>query len=109
MEKYIEWLKSIGLQEYQAKAYVALLSRADATANEIAETAKIPATKVYTVLLSLENMGFIKSTLSRPKRYRPIDINSSVESLIQRRKSKIIDLEEQMGTMLDETPFFAMI
>lgn len=102
MEKYIEWFKNLGLQEYQAKAFVALLSRSDATAKEIADISKVPPTKVYNTLLSLENMGFVKSTLSRPKRYRPIDISGSVESLIERRKRKIIDLENQKEPILEE-------
>lgn len=101
MEDYVSWLKKIGMQEYQAKAFVALLSRSEASAQEISELSGIPITKIYAVLQSLENIGFLKSTLERPKRYRPIDIRSAINLVLQKKKDRIEELEREKANMIN--------
>ncbi len=102
MEDYVSWLKKIGMQEYQAKAFVALLSRSEASAQEISELSGIPITKIYAVLQSLENIGFLKSTLERPKRYRPIDIRSAINLVLQKKKDRIEELEREKANMIND-------
>ncbi len=47
-------LEEFGLSKYDACAYVALISKGNISASELAYYADIPRTKVYPILLKLE-------------------------------------------------------
>ena len=51
-------LGNLGLSNYEARAYVALILRTHATAEDIAELAVIPRTSAYKSLQSLVTKGF---------------------------------------------------
>lgn len=57
MAGVVEKLKRVGLTEYEAKAYLALLNAHLSTATQISEKSGVPRTKIYAVLESLENKG----------------------------------------------------
>ena len=58
-EKLIEGLTRIGLQRYQAQVYIASVVIGEATAYLIAKESGVPRAKVYSVLDSLVEQGFI--------------------------------------------------
>ncbi|MEM3798771.1 MAG: helix-turn-helix domain-containing protein, partial [Thermoprotei archaeon] len=59
-QDYLELLKKFfGLNQYEARAYVALLKK-PMSAGEISVGAKIPKPRVYDVVRSLEAKGFVK-------------------------------------------------
>jgi sugar-specific transcriptional regulator TrmB len=68
MESVVEKLQRVGLTEYEAKAYLALLGMHLSTATKIAEKASVPRTKIYSVLESLERKSWIRiySGLANP-------------------------------------------
>jgi sugar-specific transcriptional regulator TrmB len=55
----VESLKTLGLSEYQAKVYVALVGYGTASASEISTASKVPQNKVYSVLKELEEDGLV--------------------------------------------------
>jgi sugar-specific transcriptional regulator TrmB len=65
-------LREIGLSAYEIDAYVALLKSGQMTAMEISRKTKVPYSKIYEVLNSLEDKGWIKSIEARPTQYYPI-------------------------------------
>ncbi|MFW9924453.1 MAG: TrmB family transcriptional regulator [Candidatus Thorarchaeota archaeon] len=58
-EKLIDGLTKIGLQRYQAQVYIASIALGEATAYLIAKESGVPRAKVYSVLDSLVELGFI--------------------------------------------------
>lgn len=70
--RILDTLRQLGLTEYGAKCYVALLSLKDAEASAIAEAAEVPRTKVYATLKDLADAGWILALGGRPVRYRPL-------------------------------------
>lgn len=64
-------LHSFGLTDYEMRVYLALLERGSMTANQISEAADVPYSKIYEVLESLENKGWIGSEGGRPARFYP--------------------------------------
>ncbi len=73
-----EELREIGLSAYEIEAYMILLERGQITAMEISKGASVPYSKIYDVLNSLKEKGWIKSSESRPFKYYPV---SPVEAL----------------------------
>jgi sugar-specific transcriptional regulator TrmB len=65
-------LHEMGLNAYEIDAYIVLLEIGQMTAMEISQEAKVPYSKMYEVLNSLKEKGWIKSSESRPFKYYPV-------------------------------------
>src|SRR3989337_3908562 len=65
-------LREMGLNAYEIDAYIALLEGGQMTAMEISREASVPYSKMYEVLNSLKEKGWIKSSESRPFKYYPV-------------------------------------
>jgi len=64
-------LEMLGLTQYEARAYMALIAHGYGDAETIAQTARIPRTSGYKVLQALEEKGFAVSAYGRPKIFKP--------------------------------------
>lgn len=69
MDDLAMYLHEMGLSEYEAAAYLALLSKGTATAKEVASSGEIPQSRVYDVLEKLETKGFVVIQPGRPKKF----------------------------------------
>ncbi len=65
-------LREVGLGTYEIDAYIALLEGGQMTAIEISKKAFVPYSKIYEVLKSLKEKGWIKSVESRPSKHYPV-------------------------------------
>ncbi|MCL2287850.1 MAG: hypothetical protein FWC33_01525 [Candidatus Bathyarchaeota archaeon] len=65
-------LHEMGLNAYEIDTYTALLKGGKMTAMEISENAKVPYSKIYEVLNSLKEKGWIKHGDRRPTKYFPV-------------------------------------
>lgn len=71
-------LREMGLNAYEIDAYVVLLEGGQMTAMEISREASVPYSKIYEVLNSLKQKGWVKSFESRPFKYHPVPPNEAV-------------------------------
>src|SRR3972149_1567903 len=67
-----EVLRDMGLNAYENDAYIALLEGGEMTAMEISRETHVPYSKIYEVLNSLKEKGWVKSSESRPFKYYPV-------------------------------------
>jgi sugar-specific transcriptional regulator TrmB len=65
-------LREMGLNTYEIDSYLVLLDGGEMTAMEISRQANVPYSKMYEVLNSLKEKGWIKSGESRPFKYFPM-------------------------------------
>lgn len=77
-------LSELGLNEYETKAYLAILESGVVVAREISDRSRIPYAKVYQVLDSLINKNLIEGDEGRPKKFYA---NKPSEALIDRLES----------------------
>lgn len=63
-------LRSLGLTDYGARAYAALVALGPSTAPQVATAAPLPRTKAYSVLSELARREWIDAERGRPKLYR---------------------------------------
>ena len=82
-EEQVLRLKKIGLNEYEARAFLALVGLHEATAREILEAGGIPQGRVYDVLKNLANKGYIEIQSGTPTYYRAVDPADIVQNLGQ--------------------------
>lgn len=96
--KVMDALKGIGLNLYERKLWIALLSRGVSTAGELADIAKVPRSRTYDVLQSLADKGFIVIQPSKPFKYLALD----PEEAIERVKQKVLEETNQLIEKLNE-------
>jgi sugar-specific transcriptional regulator TrmB len=72
MESVVEKLRRVGLTEYEAKAYVALLNTHLCTATQVSEKSGVPRTKIYSVLESLKQKGWVRIYSGVPLLFKSI-------------------------------------
>ena len=80
-KEFLGKLKDFGLNSYEVKLWVALLSRGVSTAGELSDIANVPRSRTYDVLESLEKKGFIILKIGKPIKYMAIEPQRVVEVL----------------------------
>lgn len=73
MESVAEKLRKVGLTEYEARAYLGLLSDHLNTATKLSEKSGVPRTKIYSVLESLAHKGWIRIYSGIPLLFKAVD------------------------------------
>jgi len=81
----------MGLNQYQAQAYIALVARGRMTAGQLSEEGAIPRPRTYDVLDSLQQMGFVAVKNGRPVMYAPLPIGEAVKTLKKQRQASLAD------------------
>ena len=92
-------MQQIGLTKEEACITTVLLSTSEATANELFETTRIPKSRIYYVLESLERLGVIFAELGSPKIYRllnPVDAFDNLRTLLTAKYEKKILLIDKL-------------
>lgn len=72
-------LRRIGLTDYEASAYLALMIKTRMTAKAVSRKAKVPITRLYGSLDSLSEKGFIKAYPGRPRFYEAIPPDKAIQ------------------------------
>jgi len=94
-------LKSFGLTEYEARAYLNLLKLGTSTAEQLSEVGNIPLPRVYDTITELQKKGFVLVNKSRPKKFRAISPDKSLSNFIEfRKKSYEEELREFKGKVI---------
>lgn len=78
-QNVLDALKQIGLNLYERKLWVALLSRGTATAGELSELARVPRSRSYDVLESLAEKGFVIVQTAKPLKYVAVQPAEALE------------------------------
>ncbi|MBU0456847.1 MAG: helix-turn-helix domain-containing protein [Nanoarchaeota archaeon] len=95
---FLNKLKDFGLNSYERKLWIALLSRGVSTAGELSDISDVPRSRAYDVLESLEKKGFIIVKIGKPIKYLAVHPREVVE----RVKKKIVEEAEQKNKSLSE-------
>lgn len=92
-----ERLVPLGLTQYQARAYCALVSCGRSTAADVAVASGIPQARVYAVLKELSEKGLVAVDLGPPAHYAPVPIDGYLQSLADsfRERAKAIELDAE--------------
>jgi sugar-specific transcriptional regulator TrmB len=95
-------LRKIGLTEYEARVYVALLELGKGTSGEILQKANLNTGKIYEILNSLKNKGFISELIeSGVKKFFPAD-PKRIYSYLDEKKNEIKEQEDSLKDILPE-------
>ena len=77
-------LKSLGITQYEALVYIALLRVSSATASEIHESSGVPRASVYPVIDQLLEKDLVSVSQSSPKRFAAVPPTEAIDRLTAR-------------------------
>jgi len=95
---FLNRLKDFGLNSYESKLWVALLSRGVSTAGELSDISNVPRSRAYDVLESLEKKGFVIVKVGKPIKYLAVPPGEVVD----RVKKHVLEDAEQRNKILSQ-------
>lgn len=106
MESVVEKLQRVGLTQYEAKAYLALLNTHLSTATKVAEKSGVPRTKIYSVLEALKHKGWVRVYSGVPLLFKAVeplkvfdkvkgDLETFLQSVQTTLKEEVNDMKEK--------------
>ncbi|MBU0469937.1 MAG: hypothetical protein KKA62_05110 [Nanoarchaeota archaeon] len=97
-KEFLDKLTDFGLNSYERKLWIALLSRGVSTAGELSDISNVPRSRAYDVLESLEKKGFIVVKVGKPIKYLAV----SPSEVVERVKKKVVEEADQKNKVLTE-------
>ena len=79
-------LQHIGLNAYESRAYLVLIGHTNFKALEVAGRARIPRQKIYEVLDSLVEKGFVQVVQGKAKQFSAVEPQMALQSYLLRKK-----------------------
>ena len=93
-------LENIGLTSYEIRSYATLLKEGEINASEISEKSGVPYSKIYEVLGTLEEKGWIGSDDSRPTKYFAKSPTTALETTKQNAENEFLKNQSVILTEL---------
>jgi len=98
-DEAVEALRELGLSEYEARAYAALLAMGELTPQEVSRASNVPYTKVYEVLKRLEAKGWVVAVSRSPLLYAPRRPEEVLAQERRRAEEKLRRAEERLKAL----------
>ncbi|MBU5575243.1 MAG: helix-turn-helix domain-containing protein [Candidatus Aenigmatarchaeota archaeon] len=76
-------LQTLGLSEYETKAYKSLLKYGALNAGRLAKIAEIPLPRIYDVAMNLQRKGLIMISKSRPRIFKIIPVKTALNNFMK--------------------------
>src|SRR5574338_677692 len=97
-------LEKIGLTSYEIKTYSALLKTGQINASDLSQKSGVPYSKIYEVLGTLEEKGWIGSDESRPTQYFAKPPSTAI---VNTRQAQEVEFKNNESAILKElTPLY---
>ena len=77
-------MEKVGLTNYEIKSFVSLLKSGELTASDLSQKCGVPYSKIYEILGSLEEKGWIGSNDARPTKYFAKSPNTALQTTKQK-------------------------
>lgn len=97
-ETSVASLMKLGLTEYEARIYLALVKMGSKIASEISFLSKVPRTKTYGAVKSLKEKGLLRILPGKPERY----LASSPGEVLQPLADKLNRDAQSCGKLVDD-------
>ncbi len=83
-------LLSLGLTEYESKAYLAMLRKQSSSASELSKLSGVPRTRIYDILDRLARSGLCVELLGREKKYQAVAPEIAMQRLLEHQKAEFV-------------------
>jgi len=90
--------ETLDLREYESTALTQLLTLGRTTAPNLAEATGIPRARIYDVLETLSNEGYVKEIPGRPKEYEPKHPETILDRAVENRRQSFESAREEIDS-----------
>jgi len=97
-----DMLERLGLTEYEQMALAELLTLGRTTAPNLAEATGIPKARVYGVLDSLADRGYVEVIPGRPKEYQPKSPETVLDRAVENRRQTFERYRQDLDSMREQ-------
>lgn len=105
LELHTRRLRDIGLNAYESRAYLVLIGHSHFKALEVAGRARIPRQKIYEVLDSLVEKGFVRVVQGKTKQFSAVEPRLAMGAYLQRGRERFereIKERQRLADMLGD-------
>jgi len=92
-------LDKIGLTSYEIRTFTSLLKGGELTASDLSQKSGVPYSKIYEVLGTLEEKGWVSSDDSRPTKYFAKSPSTALETTKQKQE---LEFKNNQNIILNE-------
>jgi HTH-type transcriptional regulator, sugar sensing transcriptional regulator len=100
--KLLSSLQSLGLTEYESKAYLALLSLGICDARQLCIQSGVPSSKIYTIMEKFELLGLVEVQQSKPAKFNVLEPSLGVERLVKNKERQILSIKDTLPLLESE-------
>jgi sugar-specific transcriptional regulator TrmB len=97
-------MEDLGMTGYEIRVYTSLLETGAMTAADISKKSGVPYSKIYEVLNSLEDKGWLESDSSRPQKFFPKSPSTALEAMRMRSENNF--RESQTAIVSELMPMY---
>jgi sugar-specific transcriptional regulator TrmB len=94
-----ELLEQLGLSQYEAASYVALLRLGTGTAREVSNTVDVPRTRIYDAVERLQQRGLVDIQHASPKEFKPVSRETALYQFRCDYDETFTQLSEHLATL----------
>ena len=95
-------LTRLGLTTYEARAYVALVTRDSFTAAQVARQANLPRQRIYDVLSTLVEKGLASARPGTVVKYAAVAPDAAIERLVEGHRREMTEIERSAAEMVSQ-------
>lgn len=105
MKNLVQQIQSLGLNQYEAKAYVALVKLGPSNAYQVSKASGVPRARIYEILIGLEQQGFVmKEEINDAIEYSPLPVEVFLESIHDKWKETYNFVEQELKLIENKDP-----
>jgi sugar-specific transcriptional regulator TrmB len=98
-EKEVAALRRLGLTEYEARIYLAIIKMGPKKASEISFFGQVPRTKTYGSIRELERKGLLRIIPGKPELYAPTAPSETLLPLVSKLNREVKDSEDTVQSL----------
>ena len=95
-------LQSLGLTEYESRAYIGLLSLGATDARALCSSSGVPSSKIYSIMEKFELLGLLEIQQSKPARFKAIEPSIGIDRLVKAREREILSMKDALPLLHSE-------
>ena len=103
-KEMVTTLSGLGLNMYEAKVYLTLVTEGVSTAKNLSDITSVPYGKVYEIINSLASKGFLMILPSKPMKYKAISPREAILNVKKKQQEKLERFEKSI--LRDLEPMF---
>ncbi|EMA6343173.1 TrmB family transcriptional regulator [Bacillus cytotoxicus] len=105
MEDLLQKIQTLGLNQYETKAYVSLVKHGTSSAYQVSKNSGVPRARIYEILDSLEQKGIVmREEVNEAVEYSPLPVDVFLETIREKWEKTYTYVEQELKVFEKKEP-----